>query len=64
MRSFTCRSAFLYGSALSLIGGVHIGARELLYIDLIGFGYIARLSQWGGRGILPVEMISSCLLCA
>ncbi len=32
-------------SALSLIGGVHIGARPMLVINLIWFGYIARLSQ-------------------
>ncbi len=31
-------------SALSLIGGVHIGARALLDIKLLWFGYIARLS--------------------
>jgi hypothetical protein len=31
--------------------GAHIGARELLDINLIWFGYIiARLSHWGGRG--------------
>jgi hypothetical protein len=29
----------------SFIGGVHIGARALLDINLIWFGYIARLSQ-------------------
>jgi hypothetical protein len=40
-------------SALLLIhvGGVHIGARALLGINLIWFGYIARLSQWGGGGV-------------
>ncbi len=37
-------------SALSLIGGVHIGARALLDINLIWFGYIACLSQWGEGG--------------
>ncbi len=35
-------------SALSFVGGVHIGARALLVINLIWFGYIASLSQWGG----------------
>jgi hypothetical protein len=30
------------------MGGVHIGASALLDIHLIWFGYIARLSQWGG----------------
>jgi hypothetical protein len=34
----------LHSSALSLIGGVHIGARALLDINLIWFGYIARIS--------------------
>ncbi len=37
-------------SALSFIEGVHIGARALLDINLIWFGYIARLFQWGGGG--------------
>jgi hypothetical protein len=37
-------------SALSLIGGVHIGARALRDVNLIWFGSIARLSQWGGGG--------------
>ncbi len=31
----------------------------LLDIKVIWFGYIAHLSQWGGGGILPVQMISS-----
>jgi hypothetical protein len=45
--------------------GVYIGARALLDISLIWFGYIARLSQWGGGGhILLVQMISTCLICA
>jgi hypothetical protein len=38
----------LYSSALSLIDGVYIGARALLAIYLIWFGYIARPSQWSG----------------
>jgi hypothetical protein len=42
--------AHLVSSALSLIGGAHIGARALLFIKLIRFGYITRLSQWGGGG--------------
>jgi hypothetical protein len=32
------------------IGGVHNGARALRVLNLIWFGYIARLSQWGGGG--------------
>jgi hypothetical protein len=35
-------------SALSLIGGDHIGARALHVLNLIWFGCIARLSQRGG----------------
>jgi hypothetical protein len=34
-------------TALSLKGGVYIGSTVLLDINLIWFGYIARLSQWG-----------------
>ncbi len=37
----------MVGSALSFVGGVHINARAQLYINLIWFGDIARLSQWG-----------------
>ncbi len=37
----------MVSSALSFIGVVHINARALLYINLIWFGNIARLSQWG-----------------
>jgi hypothetical protein len=37
-------------SALSFIGGVHIGERALRVINLIWFGYFARLSQWKGGG--------------
>jgi hypothetical protein len=37
-------------SSLSFIEGVHIGARALHVLNLIWFGYIARLSQWGGGG--------------
>jgi hypothetical protein len=37
-------------SALSFIGGVHIGARALHVLNLIWFGYITRQSQWGGGG--------------
>ncbi len=40
-------------SALSFIGGVHIGARALHVLNLIWFGCIARLSQWGGGGEFP-----------
>jgi hypothetical protein len=46
-------------SALSFIGGVHFGARALHVLNLIWFGYIARLSQWGGGNLL-VQMISTC----
>jgi hypothetical protein len=31
---------------VSFIGGIHIGARALHGLNLIWFGYIARLSQW------------------
>jgi hypothetical protein len=34
--------------SLSYIGGVHIGAIALHVLNLIWFGNIARLSQWGG----------------
>ncbi len=37
-------------SALLFIGRVHIGAMALHVLHLIWFGYIARLSQWGGGG--------------
>ncbi len=40
-------------SALSFIGGVHNGARALHVLDLIWFGNIAKLSQWGGGGLFP-----------
>ncbi len=40
-------------SALSIIEGVHIGARALHVLNLIWFGWIARLSQWGGGGQFP-----------
>ncbi len=39
-------------------------ARALLDINLIWFGYIARISQWEGGGILLVQIISTCLRCA
>ncbi len=35
---------------IPLTGGFHIGAKALLVIELIWFGYIARLCQWRGRG--------------
>ncbi len=47
--------------ALSCKGGVHIGARALLDINLIWFGYIARLSQLGGGGILLIQIITTCI---
>jgi hypothetical protein len=37
-------------SALSFLGGVYIGVRALLDINLIWFGNIARLSQRGVGG--------------
>jgi hypothetical protein len=37
-------------SPLLFKGGVHIGARALHVLNLIWFGYIARLSLWGGGG--------------
>jgi hypothetical protein len=54
------------GTAISLtffysVGGVHIGARALLDMNFIWFGYIARLFQLGGGGISFVQMISTCL---
>ncbi len=55
--------ALWVSSALSLIGGVHIGAIALLDINLIWFGYIARLSQWGGGGYFPGSYHSTCLRC-
>ncbi len=47
-------------SAISLIGGFHIGVKALLDVNLIWFGYIARLSQLGGGGYLHVQIISTC----
>jgi hypothetical protein len=44
------RTLSVVRSALLLIGGVHIGARALLDINLIWFGYISRLSHEVGRG--------------
>jgi hypothetical protein len=42
-----------YFSTFAGIGGVHIGARALLDIKFIWFGYITRLSQWGEGGYFP-----------
>ncbi len=42
----------LISSALSFIGGVHIGARAPHLLNLIWFGSIACLPQWGGGGII------------
>jgi hypothetical protein len=50
----------LSSSALSLVGEVHIGARTLL-INVIWFGYFARLSQRKEGDILLVHLISTCL---
>ncbi len=38
--------------------------RGVVDINFIWFGYIARLSQWGGGSILLVQMISTCLRSA
>ncbi len=46
-------------SALSFIRGVHVSARALQVLNLIWFGCIAHLSQWGGNFL--VQMISICL---
>jgi hypothetical protein len=48
--------------ALLFIVGVHIGARTLHVQNLIWFGNIARLSQWGGVGYSHVQMISVTVL--
>ncbi len=50
-------------TALSFLGGVHIGVRSMLDINLIWFGYTVRLSKWRRRGILLVQMISTFLRC-
>jgi hypothetical protein len=42
----------LVSSELSFIGGVHIGARALFALILVWFGFIARLSQGGGGGVI------------
>ncbi len=42
----------------------HIGTKALLGINFIWFGSIAHLSQWGGGGILLVQMISTWLCYA
>ncbi len=64
--NFDSRGRTRVSSALSLIEGVHIVARALLDINLIGFGYIADLSQWGGLGyctrFYSCSFISSRLL--
>jgi hypothetical protein len=43
-------SELVHHFRLYFLGGVHIGARALHVINLIWFGYIARLSQRGGGG--------------
>jgi hypothetical protein len=56
-----CRGPPEFSSALSFIGGVHIGARALHVLRLIWFGKIARLSQWGWRGVnFLAQMIFTC----
>jgi hypothetical protein len=51
-------------SSLWLIGGVHIGARALLDIQLTWFGWLYRLPIPVGEemGILLAQMISTCRL--
>ncbi len=43
--------------------GALIGAMSLVVMYLIWFGYIARLSQWGGMegGLFFAKSISTCL---
>jgi hypothetical protein len=48
-------------SALSFIGGVHIGARALHVLCLIWFGWIARIYPGGEGGNFLAQMISTCL---
>jgi hypothetical protein len=33
----------------------------LVVIYSLWFGYIVRLSQWGGRGYFPAQIVSTCL---
>jgi hypothetical protein len=40
--------------------GEFTSAQERAALNLIWFGYIARLSQWGGGGNFLVQMISTC----
>ncbi len=49
--------------SIALIEAVHFGARALLVVYSILFGYIVRLSNWRGRGwgILRVPMKTTCL---
>jgi hypothetical protein len=54
LRVMTDREGWV-NSALSLRGGVHIGAKSVLHINLIWFGYIARLSQRGGGGYFTLS---------
>jgi hypothetical protein len=42
-----------------LQGGIHIGARALHVLNLIWFGYITRLSQWGGGGNSIILLVRS-----
>ncbi len=56
------RGPLRVSSALSLIGGVHIGARTLHILNLMWFGYIARLSQWGGGVISTFKWFLPALL--
>ncbi len=42
------------------VGGVHFGTRALHVLNLIWYGYIARLSQWGGGDNFIVQMNFTC----
>ncbi len=53
----------VHDNSISLREEIHIGARALIrhLVQLIWFGYIARLSQQGGGVIFLIKMISACL---
>jgi hypothetical protein len=42
-------------------GSFYIGAMSLVVLYSIWFGYIAPLSQWGGRDLLLAQIVSTCL---
>jgi hypothetical protein len=47
-------------STFAYRGSSHRLKSNMLDINLIWFGYIVRLSQWGEGNILLVQIISSC----